>query len=191
MLHCVCRNKRTESSTLCPLLFSPATKMRCLTFPGVARVKSIFLRPGPPADAKQPGQDYERKKHGRESQGDLLWCWQNHLLANRQNGTRRDTRQKGGTAAGQKTWLQGRNVTRSNQYELKQCDMWDPKPGCSAENSCALPRCNRKHGISGKGAFRIIASADESKMIPLWLYFLKAAFHKVIYKCRISHLKYI
>lgn len=104
------------------------------------------------------------------------------------NDTRRDTRQKGGTAGGQKMWLQGRNVTRLNQYELKQCDIWDPKPGCSAENSCALPRCNRKHRISGKGGFRIIASADESKMKPIWLYFLKAAYHKVIYKCRISYL---
>lgn len=56
----------------CCVPFSPTTKVRLPTFSGVARVKSIFLRPGPAADAKQPGQDDKREKHGRESQGDLL-----------------------------------------------------------------------------------------------------------------------
>lgn len=48
------------------------------TFSSVARIKSGFLRPGAAADAKQPRQDDKCKKHRRESQGDLLWCWQNH-----------------------------------------------------------------------------------------------------------------
>lgn len=43
-----------------------------LTFSAVAGVKSSLLRPGAAADAKQPGQDDKREKHGRESQGDLL-----------------------------------------------------------------------------------------------------------------------
>lgn len=42
------------------------------TLSAVTRVESVLLRPGPHADAKQPGQDDKREEHGSESQGDLL-----------------------------------------------------------------------------------------------------------------------
>lgn len=42
------------------------------TLSAVTRVESVLLRPGPHADAEQPGQDDKREEHGRESQGDLL-----------------------------------------------------------------------------------------------------------------------
>lgn len=49
-----------------------AVVFRLPTLSAVTRVESVLLRPGPHADAKQPGQDDKREEHGRESQSDLL-----------------------------------------------------------------------------------------------------------------------
>ncbi len=136
---------------------------RFLTFSGVARVKSnvSFLRPGPAANAKQPRQDDKRKKHGRESQGDLLWCWQNHPAGNPQ--TAGDSFWQETTPISARCGWRDRRRLKTNRSHTNvqcNCDTWDLNPGCSAQNNCA-PRCNKDNRISGKDGFRIKASGDK------------------------------
>lgn len=66
---CYASGRTTFKETRCCV---PFAFISLPTLSDVTRVESVLLRPGPHADAEQPGQDDKREEHGRESQGDLL-----------------------------------------------------------------------------------------------------------------------